>query len=115
MTERKKGKLNKVMDYLKHEDPFAKGVAFCPGCSLELLLRFIPQVLGNDIIITGTPSCSAPALLGQNMYGPCPILQKSRYQEYSGLFQRGWDSRGYRIRQPLRRCREKRTLYLHLL
>ena len=54
--------------FLKHEDPFAKGVAFCPGCSLELLLRFIPQVLGNDIIITGTPSCSAPVLLGQNMY-----------------------------------------------
>jgi pyruvate/2-oxoacid:ferredoxin oxidoreductase beta subunit len=68
MTEKKKGKLNKVINYLKHEDPFAKGVALCPGCSLELLLRFIPQVLGDDIIITGTPSCSAPVLLGQNKY-----------------------------------------------
>jgi len=66
MTGKKKGKLTKVLDYLKYEDPFSKGVAFCPGCGLELLVRFIPQVLGNDIVITGTPSCSAPVLLGQN-------------------------------------------------
>ncbi|MFN2357902.1 MAG: thiamine pyrophosphate-dependent enzyme [Desulfotignum sp.] len=66
MTEKKQGRLTKVLDYLKHDDPFSKGVAFCPGCGLELLLRFIPRVLGNDIVITGTPSCSAPVLLGQN-------------------------------------------------
>lgn len=67
MTENKKKHLSKVFDYLKYDDPFAKGVAFCGGCPLELLLRFIPKVLGNDIIITGTPSCSAPVLLGQNV------------------------------------------------
>lgn len=66
MAEKKKGRLTKVLDYLKYDDPFSKGVSFCPGCGLELLLRFIPRVLGNDIIITGTPSCSAPVLLGQN-------------------------------------------------
>lgn len=66
MAEKKKGRLTNVLDYLKYDDPFSKGVAFCPGCGLELLLRFIPRVLGNDIIITGTPSCSAPVLLGQN-------------------------------------------------
>ncbi len=66
MPDKKKGKLTKVLDYLTHEDPFSKGVAFCPGCALELLLRLIPRVLGNDIVITGTPSCSAPVLLGQN-------------------------------------------------
>jgi pyruvate/2-oxoacid:ferredoxin oxidoreductase beta subunit len=66
MAEKKKGRLTKVLDYLKYDDPFSKGVAFCPGCGLELLLRFIPRVLGNDIVITGTPSCSAPVLLGQN-------------------------------------------------
>ncbi len=60
-------RLPKVFEYKKFEDPFAKGVAFCGGCPLELLLRFIPQVLGNDIVITGTPSCSAPVLLGQNI------------------------------------------------
>jgi pyruvate/2-oxoacid:ferredoxin oxidoreductase beta subunit len=66
MAEKNKGRLTKVLDYLKYDDPFSKGVSFCPGCGLELLLRFIPRVLGNDIIITGTPSCSAPVLLGQN-------------------------------------------------
>ena len=44
MVEKKKKRLSKVFDYLKHEDPFAKGVAFCAGCPLELLVRFIPQV-----------------------------------------------------------------------
>lgn len=68
MVEKKKGKRSPVIDYKKHDDPFSKGVAFCPGCGLELLIRFIPQVLGNDIVITGTPSCSAPVLLGQNNY-----------------------------------------------
>ncbi|MCF8088233.1 MAG: pyruvate synthase subunit PorB [Desulfotignum sp.] len=66
MAEKNKARLTKVLDYLKYDDPFSKGVSFCPGCGLELLLRFIPRVLGNDIIITGTPSCSAPVLLGQN-------------------------------------------------
>ncbi len=66
MADKKKKRLSKVFDYLKHEDPFAKGVSFCAGCPLERLVRFIPQVMGNDIVITGTPSCSAPVLLGQN-------------------------------------------------
>ncbi|MFO7750341.1 MAG: thiamine pyrophosphate-dependent enzyme [Desulfobacteraceae bacterium] len=66
MVEEKKSRLSPVFDYLKHEDPFSKGVAFCAGCPLELLVRFVPQVLGNDIVITGTPSCSAPVLMGQN-------------------------------------------------
>jgi hypothetical protein len=47
-------KLPKVFEYKKYADPIAKGVAFCGGCPLELLLRFVPQVLGNDIVITGT-------------------------------------------------------------
>lgn len=67
MAEKKKKRLAKALDYIKHEDPIAKGVAFCAGCPLELLLRFIPQVMGDDIVITGTPSCSAPVLLGQNI------------------------------------------------
>ncbi len=63
----KKKKLAKTFDYFKGKDPFSGGVAFCAGCPLELLLRFIPKVLGEDeIVITGTPSCSAPVLLGQN-------------------------------------------------
>ncbi len=66
MGENKKKHLSKVVDYLKHDDPFSKGVAFCGGCPLELLLRFIPRVMGNDIVLTGTPSCSAPVIMGQN-------------------------------------------------
>ena len=64
----KKVKPTPILDHFKHEDPFSKGVAFCPGCGLELLIRLVPRVLGNDIVITGTPSCSAPVLLGQNNY-----------------------------------------------
>jgi len=63
---KKREKLPKVFDYLTDSDPFSGGLAFCAGCPLELLLRFIPRVLGNDLVITGTPSCSAPVLLGQN-------------------------------------------------
>ena len=63
----KKKKLSKIFDYFQGKDPFSGGLAFCAGCPLELLLRFIPKVLGDeDIVITGTPSCSAPVLLGQN-------------------------------------------------
>ena len=65
MAEKKK-KLSKVFNYLKYDDPFAGGTTFCAGCPLELLARFVPQVLGEDMVITGTPSCSAPVLLGQN-------------------------------------------------
>ena len=39
----------------------------CPGCPLELLLRFTAKVLGKEIIFVGTPSCSATVLYGQNM------------------------------------------------
>jgi pyruvate/2-oxoacid:ferredoxin oxidoreductase beta subunit len=66
MAEKAK-KLSKVFDYLKYDDPYAGGTTFCSGCPLELLARFIPRVIGDDIVITGTPSCSAPVLLGQNI------------------------------------------------
>jgi len=66
MAERKK-RLSKVFNYFCAEDPFAGGVAFCSGCPLELTLRFTAKVLGRDIVIVGTPSCSAPVLYGQNI------------------------------------------------
>jgi len=62
----KKRKLSKTFKYLQHPDPFESGLSFCAGCPLELLIRLVPKILGNDIVITGTPSCSAPVLLGQN-------------------------------------------------
>ncbi len=60
-------RLPKVFDYFQDEDPFATGLSLCAGCPLELLLRFVPKVLGKDIVIVGTPSCSATVLYGQNL------------------------------------------------
>jgi pyruvate/2-oxoacid:ferredoxin oxidoreductase beta subunit len=65
MAEKTK-KRPKVFDYYKNEDQFTGGVAFCAGCALELNVRFISRVLGKDIILVGTPSCSAPVLNGMN-------------------------------------------------
>jgi len=59
-------KLPKVFDSFKDEDPFAGGLTLCPGCTLELLLRFTARVLGKEIVFVGTPSCSATVLYGQN-------------------------------------------------
>ncbi len=56
-------RLPKVFDYFQDEDPFAKGLSLCAGCPLELLLRFVPKVLGKDIVIVGTPSCSATVVI----------------------------------------------------
>ena len=60
-------KRNRVFDYFCEEDQFASGVAWCPGCPLELLARFVPKVLGKEIVIVGCPCCSAPVLFGQNV------------------------------------------------
>jgi pyruvate/2-oxoacid:ferredoxin oxidoreductase beta subunit len=59
-------KLPRVFDYFTAEDTFSGGLSFCAGCPAELTLRTVPKVLGNDIIIAGTPGCSAPVLFGQN-------------------------------------------------
>jgi len=57
----------RTFDYFREkEDPFAGGIAWCAGCMLELTARFVPKVLGNDIIVVGCPSCSATVLYGQN-------------------------------------------------
>ena len=63
----KEKKLSRVFEYFRDEDQFAGGVAFCAGCPLELTLRIISKVLGREIVIVGTPSCSAPVLYGQNI------------------------------------------------
>ncbi|MCK4580753.1 MAG: pyruvate synthase subunit PorB, partial [Dehalococcoidia bacterium] len=63
----KEKKLSRIFEYFRDEDQFAGGVAFCAGCPLELTLRIISKVLGKEIVIVGTPSCSAPVLYGQNI------------------------------------------------
>ncbi len=60
-------KRNRVFDYFCEEDQFSGGVAWCAGCPLELTARFVPKVLGKNMVFVGTPSCSAPVLHGQNV------------------------------------------------
>jgi pyruvate/2-oxoacid:ferredoxin oxidoreductase beta subunit len=60
-------KKNRVFGYFCAEDQFSGGVAWCAGCPLELTARFVPKVLGEDMVFVGTPSCAAPVLHGQNI------------------------------------------------
>jgi pyruvate/2-oxoacid:ferredoxin oxidoreductase beta subunit len=67
MVEKTKKK-SRIFDYfVEKEEQYAGGLAWCSGCPLELTLRFVPKVLGKDIIIVGCPCCSAPILYGQNV------------------------------------------------
>ena len=60
-------KKNRVFGYFCAEDQFSGGVAWCAGCPLELTARFVPKVLGENMVFVGTPSCAAPVLHGQNI------------------------------------------------
>ncbi|OGO30394.1 MAG: pyruvate synthase subunit PorB [Chloroflexi bacterium RBG_16_56_11] len=66
MTEATKKK-SKIFDYFCEEEQFSGGVAWCAGCPLELTARFVPKILGKNMVFVGTPSCSAPVLHGQNI------------------------------------------------
>jgi pyruvate/2-oxoacid:ferredoxin oxidoreductase beta subunit len=65
MAEKKKK--SKVFEYLRYEDTLAPGVTSCAGCPLELMLRFVPRVLGNDIMLVSTACCAGPVLFGMNV------------------------------------------------
>jgi pyruvate/2-oxoacid:ferredoxin oxidoreductase beta subunit len=68
MTMAEQKKKPKIFDYFREtQDPYAGGVAWCPGCTLELTARFMPKVLGKDIVLVGCPCCAAPVLYGQNL------------------------------------------------
>jgi pyruvate/2-oxoacid:ferredoxin oxidoreductase beta subunit len=60
-------KKSRVFDYFCAGEQFAGGVAWCAGCPLELIARFVPKVLGKDVVLVGTPSCAAPVFHGQNV------------------------------------------------
>jgi pyruvate/2-oxoacid:ferredoxin oxidoreductase beta subunit len=60
-------KKSKIFDYFTNtEEVYASGLAWCAGCTLELAARFVPKVLGKDIVLVGCPGCSAPIFYGQN-------------------------------------------------
>ncbi len=66
MVEKTKKK-SRIFDYFCEEEQFVGGVAWCAGCPLELIARFVPKILGKNMVFVGTPSCSAPVLHGQNV------------------------------------------------
>jgi pyruvate/2-oxoacid:ferredoxin oxidoreductase beta subunit len=66
MTQESKRKPKILNYYAETEEQFSGGVAWCGGCTLELTARFIPKVLGKDMVLVGCPSCSATVLYGQN-------------------------------------------------
>jgi pyruvate/2-oxoacid:ferredoxin oxidoreductase beta subunit len=66
MVEKTKKK-SRVFDYFCEEEQFVGGVAWCAGCPLELIARFVPKIMGKNMVFVGTPSCSAPVLHGQNV------------------------------------------------
>ncbi len=66
MVEKTKKK-SRIFDYFCEEEQFVGGVAWCAGCPLELIARFVPKILGKNVVFVGTPSCSAPVLHGQNV------------------------------------------------
>lgn len=66
--EQKKNKKSRVFDYYSEkEEQYAGGLSWCAGCPLELTARFVPKVLGKDILLVGCPCCAAPILYGQNI------------------------------------------------
>jgi len=66
MTQQEKKK-SRIFDYFSEkEEQYAGGLAWCPGCTLELAARFVPKVLGKDMVLVGCPGCSAPIFYGQN-------------------------------------------------
>ena len=65
MAEIKK-KMPKVAQYYVDEDQFSPGNSCCAGCTMELNLRLVSRIMGKEMVLFGTPSCSAPTLHGQN-------------------------------------------------
>ena len=66
MTQEPKKK-SRIFNYFhEKEEQFSGGLSWCAGCTLELTARFIPKVLGREIVLVGCPSCSATVLYGQN-------------------------------------------------
>jgi len=66
MTQERKKK-SRIFNYFREkEEQFSGGLSWCAGCTLELTARFIPKVLGREIVLVGCPSCSATVLYGQN-------------------------------------------------
>src|SRR4030042_730260 len=66
MVEKTK-KRNRIFDYFSTGEKFSGGVSACAGCPLERTARCTAKVIGDSMVLVGTPSCSAPVFHGQNV------------------------------------------------
>jgi phenylglyoxylate dehydrogenase beta subunit len=46
-----------IRSYLRTEDLFTSGVGLCAGCPIETMSRFTGRVLGDNVVLFGTPGC----------------------------------------------------------
>ena len=46
-----------IRSYFCTEDLFTQGVGLCAGCPIETMSRFTGKVLGDNVVLFGTPGC----------------------------------------------------------
>lgn len=57
----------RVRSYLKTEDLFTKGVGLCSGCPIETMSRLTGRILGDNVVLFGTPGCCSRITQGIGM------------------------------------------------
>ncbi|MFC1920103.1 thiamine pyrophosphate-dependent enzyme [Chloroflexota bacterium] len=56
-----------VRGYLRTEDLFTQGVGLCAGCVIETMSRITGKVLGDNVVLFGTPGCCSRITQGIGM------------------------------------------------
>jgi phenylglyoxylate dehydrogenase beta subunit len=56
-----------IRSYLKTDDLFTPGTGLCSGCVIETMSRITGKVLGENIVIFGTPGCCSRITQGIGM------------------------------------------------
>ncbi len=56
-----------IRSYFSTEDLFTQGVGLCSGCPIETMSRVTGKVLGDNIVIFGTPGCCSRITQGIGM------------------------------------------------
>lgn len=60
----KKSKSKDVLKYMGKEDLLSPGTPLCPGCPVELAIRFSMKIFGRDTFFFTAPSCGALTMIG---------------------------------------------------
>jgi len=56
-----------ILSSFVDDDLLAPGVPLCPGCSVELALRFMLRIMGSETILFTTPGCAASAIVTKGL------------------------------------------------